>query len=78
VVVIFIFVVTVKVKVQGRAIHIRGRGDPKDCETLRILHFLDSQLTDDGEFFSCTRLPPFTPGRAQIRLSVRNLVEYKE
>jgi pantothenate kinase-related protein Tda10 len=40
---------------------ITGRGGPQSCETSRLSHFLDSQLTDGGEVVSLTRRLPFTP-----------------
>jgi hypothetical protein len=42
------------------AIPVTGRGGPQSCETLRLPHFLDNQLTDDGEN-RVTRRPPFNP-----------------
>jgi hypothetical protein len=36
-------------------------GGPQGCETLRLPHYLDSQLTDGGEVVNLTHLPPFTP-----------------
>jgi hypothetical protein len=40
---------------------VTGREGPEGCETSRLPHFLDSQLTDGGEAVSLTRPPPFTP-----------------
>jgi hypothetical protein len=34
---------------KSKAILVRGRGDPKNCEMLRIPHSLDSRLTDCGK-----------------------------
>jgi hypothetical protein len=39
---------------EGKAIHVRGRGDPQDCETSRLPHFLDNQFTDGGQVVSQT------------------------
>jgi hypothetical protein len=44
-----------------KAIPVTGRGGPKDCETLRLPHFLDNRFTDGGKVVSLTRRPPFTP-----------------
>jgi hypothetical protein len=46
---------------KGKAIPVTGREGPWSCETLRLQHFLDNRLTDDGEDVSPTRQPPFTP-----------------
>jgi hypothetical protein len=35
-------------------------GSPYGCETSRLPHFLDDQLTYGGEDVSLTRRPPFT------------------
>jgi hypothetical protein len=34
---------------------------PQGCETLRLPHFLDNQLTDIGEAVSLKSWPPLTP-----------------
>jgi hypothetical protein len=34
---------------------VTGRGDQKSCETSRLPHFLDNQLTDGGEVVSLTQ-----------------------
>jgi hypothetical protein len=46
---------------KSKANPVRGSGDPQDCKTSRLPHFLDNQLTDGGEVVSLTRRPPFTP-----------------
>jgi hypothetical protein len=46
-------------KVKRKALPLTGCGDPKDCETLRLIHFLNSRLTDGGEVASLTRRLPF-------------------
>jgi hypothetical protein len=45
---------------KGKDFHVTGRGDPYDCGTWRLPHFLDNQLTDDGEVVNLTRRPPIT------------------
>jgi hypothetical protein len=45
----------------GKAIPVTGREGPYSCETSRLSHFLDNQLTDGGEVVSLTCRPPFTP-----------------
>jgi hypothetical protein len=45
---------------KGDAISVTGRGGAYACETSRLPHFLDSQLTDGGEVVSLTRQPLFT------------------
>jgi hypothetical protein len=45
---------------KGKAIPITGRGGPWVCETSRLPHFLDNQLTDGVEVVSFTRRPLFT------------------
>jgi hypothetical protein len=47
--------------VKGKVIPVTGRGGTQCCETSRLPHFLDSQLTDGGEVVDLTRRPPFTP-----------------
>jgi hypothetical protein len=47
--------------VKGKAIPVTGHGGPYGCETLRLPHYLDNRLTDDGKVFSLTHRPPFTP-----------------
>jgi hypothetical protein len=41
------------------AIPLKGNGGPKDFETSRIPHFLDSRFTDDGEIGSLKLRPRF-------------------
>jgi hypothetical protein len=36
-------------------IGLEGRGSPNGCETSRLPHFLDNQLTDGGEVLILTR-----------------------
>jgi hypothetical protein len=45
----------------GKAIPVTGRGGSLGCETSRLPHFPDNQLTDGGEVVSLTRWSPFTP-----------------
>jgi hypothetical protein len=49
------------VKRRGKDIPLTGHEDPWVCETSRLLHLLDSRLTDGGEVVSITRRPPFIP-----------------
>jgi hypothetical protein len=46
---------------EGKAIPVTGREGPYGCEMLRVPHYLDSRLTDDGKVVSITCQPPFTP-----------------
>jgi hypothetical protein len=46
---------------KGKAPPVTGHGSSQICETWRLLHFLDNELTDDGEAVSLMRRPPFTP-----------------
>jgi hypothetical protein len=48
-------------KGKGKAIPVTGLGGPQGCETSRLSHFLDSQLTVGGEVVSLTCRLPFTP-----------------
>jgi hypothetical protein len=48
-------------KVLGKAIPVTGHEGPEGCETSRLPHFLDSQLTDGGQVVSLTGQLPFTP-----------------
>jgi hypothetical protein len=43
-----------------KAISVIDHGGPYDCETSRLIYFLDSRLTDCGEIASLKRRPPFT------------------
>jgi hypothetical protein len=64
--------------VKGKVTAATGRGGPKDCETSKLLHFLDNRLTDGGEAVSLTRQPPSTPsGRFLVLISVRGWVDPK-
>jgi hypothetical protein len=47
----------IKIKVKGKAIPVTSYGGPCGCETLRLAHFLDDQLTDGGEVVSFTHQP---------------------
>jgi hypothetical protein len=47
------------VKRKGEVIPVMGRGGPCGCETSMLPHFLNSRLTDDVEFVTLTRRPPF-------------------
>jgi hypothetical protein len=40
---------------KGKAIRIRGHRGPKGFETSRLLHFLDTWLTDGGDAANFTR-----------------------
>jgi hypothetical protein len=40
---------------------VTDRGGPWGCETSRLPHVLDSQLTDGGEVVSLTRRPLVNP-----------------
>jgi hypothetical protein len=44
-------------KGKGKAIPVTGCGGPYGCETLRLPHFLDNQLTDGGEVVSLMHRP---------------------
>jgi hypothetical protein len=59
---------------QRKVIPVTGRGGLWGCETSRLPHFLDNRLTDGGEV-SLTHLPPFTPGRFLVLISIRGWVE---
>jgi hypothetical protein len=48
-------------KVKGKTIPLTGHEGPSGCETSRLPHFLDNQLTDGGKVVRLTRRPPFTP-----------------
>jgi hypothetical protein len=39
---------------ESKAIHVTGCGGPQGCQTSRLPHFLDSQLTDGSEVVSIT------------------------
>jgi hypothetical protein len=49
---------------------VTGRGGPKGSEMLRLLHFLDNQLTDRSEFVSLSAGGPLTPGIFLVLISV--------
>jgi hypothetical protein len=44
---------------KGKAIPVKVCREPKGCETLRVPNFLDSRITDGGEFVSLMCWPPF-------------------
>jgi hypothetical protein len=48
---------------KSNAIPVTVRGDQQGRETLKLPHFLDNRLIDDGEVVSLTRRPPFTRRR---------------
>jgi hypothetical protein len=50
-------------KVKRKAIPATGRGGPQGCETSRLSHPPDNQLTDGGEGVSLTRRPRPTPSK---------------
>jgi hypothetical protein len=58
-------------RVKGKGIPVTGHGGPQGCETLRVLHYLDNQLTDASKVVSLTRRPPFTPQGYLVLISVR-------
>jgi hypothetical protein len=43
------------------AVPVTDPGGPQGCELLKILHCLDSRLTDGGEVVILARRPRFTP-----------------
>jgi hypothetical protein len=44
---------------KGKAMPITGHGGPYGCETLRLPHFLDSQLTDGEVSLTCWPAAPY-------------------
>jgi hypothetical protein len=46
---------------KGKAVLVTVHEGPQGCETSRLPHFLDNQLTDGGEVVGSTRRPVFTP-----------------
>jgi hypothetical protein len=44
-------------RIISKAIPVRGRGGPKECDLLRILHCLDNLLTDGNEVVNFTHRP---------------------
>jgi hypothetical protein len=56
------------------AIPVADRGDPYDCETSRLSHFLDSQLIDGGELVSLTRRQAalYALGRILVLIYIRS------
>jgi hypothetical protein len=53
---------------KGKAIPVTGPEGPKGCETSRLPHFLDNQLTDGSEVVS----RPLPPRRFLVLISVRD------
>jgi hypothetical protein len=51
----------VSLKKKVEAIPVMVCGGPWGCEMSRLLHFLDSRLTDGDNVDSLTRWPHFTP-----------------
>jgi hypothetical protein len=49
------------IKVKGKAIPVLAVEVHRVVKTLRLPHFLDSQLTDGGEVVSLMCWPSFTP-----------------
>jgi hypothetical protein len=61
--------------VNGNIIPVIGCGRPYSCETSSLPHFLDNQLTDDGEVVRFTRRPAgrtLPQGRFLVLISVRS------
>jgi hypothetical protein len=56
-------------------IHSTGCGGPHDCETSRLPHFLDNQLTDSSEDVSLMCQPSFTPRGFLVLISVIGSVD---
>jgi hypothetical protein len=46
---------------KGKATPVIDRGGPYGCETLRLPHFVDNQLTNGCKVVSLTHWPHFTP-----------------
>jgi hypothetical protein len=46
---------------RGKTLPVTGRGGQYGCETSKLPHFLDNQLTDGGEIVSLKHRPFFTP-----------------
>jgi hypothetical protein len=46
---------------KGKAVPVRGRGGPYECERSSLPHLLDNWLIDGSKVVSLTRRPPFTP-----------------
>jgi hypothetical protein len=59
---------------KAKAIPVTGCGGPQVCETLRLPHFLDNQLTDGGEAVSLMCQPLFTTRKIPELVSVRRWV----
>jgi hypothetical protein len=53
-------------------------GSPQGCESSRLLHFVDSRLTDGPDVVSLTYRPPFTPGSFHLLISVRLSVDPRD
>jgi hypothetical protein len=56
-------------KKKPKAIPVTGSGDTYGCETSRLPHFLDNQLTYGGEAVNLTAAL-YTPGRFLVLISV--------
>jgi hypothetical protein len=62
-------------KGKSKAIPVTGRAGPYGFNMSRIPHFLDSRLTDGGQFVSLMSRSKFTsPGRSLALISVRSRV----
>jgi hypothetical protein len=58
--VFFMFELYIKLKYtvqKGKATPVKGRQGPYGCETSRLPHYLDNQLTDGGKTVSLMRRP---------------------
>jgi hypothetical protein len=57
---------------QSEVIPVRGRGGLQGCDMLRVPHYVDTRLTDDGEFVCFARRPESTPHKYfLVTISVR-------
>jgi hypothetical protein len=59
---------------KGKTLPVTGHGGPQSCETSRLPHFLDNQLTDGSEVVRRAG-SPLTPGRFLVLISVRGRVD---
>jgi hypothetical protein len=62
---------------KGRTIPVTGREGPQCRETSMLSHLLDNRLTDDGEFVSLMRRPPFTPRKHPVTHFCSNLSRFQ-